>query len=121
MACGRHPEWPALPSRHPGALFCFSPRTKDGKHFTESRLLTGVSGLDEILYGGLQRNNVFLVEGDPGTGKTTLALQFLMSGTAQGERGLLLTLSESRRELSSIARSHGWSLDSIDIVESHSG
>ncbi|HTS46709.1 MAG TPA: ATPase domain-containing protein [Bryobacteraceae bacterium] len=82
-----------------------------------SRLLTGVSGLDEILYGGLQKNNVFLVEGDPGTGKTTLALQFLLSGAAQGERGLLLTLSESRRELNSIARSHGWSLDSIDIVE----
>jgi circadian clock protein KaiC len=82
-----------------------------------SRLLTGVSGLDEILCGGLQKNNVFLVEGDPGTGKTTLALQFLLSGTAQGERGLLLTLSESRRELNSIARSHGWSLDSIDIVE----
>ncbi len=82
-----------------------------------SRLLTDVSGLDEILYGGLQRNNVFLVEGDPGTGKTTLALQFLLSGSAQGERGLLLTLSESRRELNSIARSHGWSLDSIDIVE----
>jgi circadian clock protein KaiC len=82
-----------------------------------SRLLTGVSGLDEILYGGLQKNNVFLVEGDPGTGKTTLALQFLLSGTAQGERSLLLTLSESRRELDSIARGHGWSLDSVDIVE----
>ena len=81
------------------------------------RLFTGVSGLDEILYGGLQKNNVFLVEGDPGTGKTTLALQFLLHGTAQGEKGLLLGLSESRQELFSIARSHGWSLDSIDMVE----
>jgi circadian clock protein KaiC len=82
-----------------------------------SRLLTGISGLDEILYGGLQRNNVFLLEGDPGTGKTTLALQFLLHGTAQGEKGLLLALSESRQELIKIAGSHGWSLDSIDIVE----
>ena len=89
----------------------------DMETFLNSRLLTGISGLDEILYGGLQRNHVFLLEGDPGTGKTTLALQFLLHGASQGEKGLLLALSESRQELISIARSHGWSLDSIDIVE----
>lgn len=81
------------------------------------RLVTGVPGLDEILHGGLQSYNVYLLEGDPGTGKTTLALQFLLQGAAQGEKGLLLALSESRHELDNIARSHGWSLAPITIVE----
>ena len=81
------------------------------------RARTGVTGLDEILGGGLPTNHIYLIDGDPGTGKTTLALQFLMEGAKQGERGLYVTLSESRRELLAVAESHGWSLDGIDIFE----
>jgi circadian clock protein KaiC len=78
---------------------------------------TGVAGLDEILAGGLPHNRLYLVDGSPGTGKTTLALQFLLTGVAQGERGLYVTLSESREELTQVATSHGWSLDAIDVME----
>ena len=60
----------------------------------EDRLPTGVGGLDDILNGGLPRGHLYLVEGDPGTGKTTLALQFLLQGTARGEKGMYITLSE---------------------------
>lgn len=81
------------------------------------RARTGVAGLDEILGGGLPTNHIYLLDGDPGTGKTTVGLQFLMEGAKQGERGLYVTLSESRRELLSVAESHGWSLDGIDIYE----
>ena len=78
---------------------------------------TGVSGLDEILNGGLPTNHLYLVDGSPGTGKTTLALQFLMEGVRQGEQGLYVTLSESREELEQVAESHGWTLDGIEIFE----
>ena len=81
------------------------------------RARTGVAGLDEILGGGLPTNHIYLVDGEPGTGKTTLALQFLIEGAKQGERGLYVTLSESRRELLAVAETHGWSLDGIDIFE----
>lgn len=81
------------------------------------RLTTGVPGLDEILYGGLRPHNVYLLEGDPGTGKTTLALQFLLSGIERGEPGLLLALSESKNELADIAASHDWNLGKIHLVE----
>jgi circadian clock protein KaiC len=67
--------------------------------------------------GGYPRNHLFLVEGDPGTGKTTLALQFLLDGVRQKERGLYITLSESKDELIGVAASHGWSLDGIDLFE----
>ena len=77
---------------------------------------TGVEGLDDIL-SGLARNRVFLLEGSPGTGKTTIALQFLLEGRREGERGLYITLSETAEELRTNARSHGWSLDGIDIFE----
>ena len=77
----------------------------------------GIAGLDEILRGGLPRNRIFLIDGLPGTGKTTLALQFLLEGRAQGERGLYVTLSETSEELRAAAESHGWSLDGIEIVE----
>jgi circadian clock protein KaiC len=70
---------------------------------------TGVSGLDEILAGGLARGRLFLLEGSPGTGKTTIASQFLMEGVAAGERGLYITLSETEEELRDGAASHGWS------------
>jgi len=80
-------------------------------------LSTGIAGLDDILDGGIPAQRLYLVDGSPGTGKTTLALQFLLAGTARGERGLYVTLSESEEELDQVAASHGWSLDSVDIVE----
>jgi circadian clock protein KaiC len=76
-----------------------------------------VAGLDDILAGGLPSRRLYLVDGSPGTGKTTLALQFLLAGTARGERGLYVTLSETEEELDQVATSHGWSLDGVEIVE----
>ena len=78
---------------------------------------TGILGLDDILSGGFPAHQLHLVEGSPGTGKTTLALQFLLAGRERGEAGLYVTLSETRRELLAVARSHGWSLDGIHIQE----
>lgn len=78
---------------------------------------TGIEGLDDILRGGLVPNRMYLVEGDPGSGKTTLATQFLLEGVRLGERCLLVTLSESEEELWATARSHGWSLEGIKVVE----
>lgn len=78
---------------------------------------TGVEGLDEILGGGLTPNRVYLVEGNPGSGKTTLALRCLLEGAERGESALYVTLSETRAELIAVSESHGWSLDGIHIVE----
>ncbi|MEH0196408.1 ATPase domain-containing protein [Caulobacter sp. CCNWLY153] len=83
----------------------------------ESRVSTGVPGLDDILGGGLTRDRIYLVEGTPGSGKTTLALQFLLKGRELGESGLYITLSETEPELRAAAASHGWSLDGIDLFE----
>ena len=77
---------------------------------------TGVAGLDDILGGGFPRNRLFLVQGNPGAGKTTLALQFLLDGLRQGETGLYVTLSESDEEVTDVAQSHGWSLDGLERV-----
>lgn len=88
---------------------------------SSSRVTTGIGGLDDILDGGLPRNHVYLVEGDPGTGKTTLAMQFLMTGARLGEKGLYVSLSETERELRAVAESHGWNLDGIDIFELPAG
>ncbi len=82
-----------------------------------AELPTGAPGLDEILCGGYQGSRVYLIEGEPGTGKTTLAFQFLLDGCARGERGLYIALSESRDELVHTAQSHGWSLNGIEIFE----
>src|SRR6185312_15905672 len=84
---------------------------------TRPKIPTGVPGLDTILEGGIQPSRVYLVEGEPGTGKTTLALQFLMAGRERGEAGLYVTFSESCLELHAVARSHGWSLEGINIFE----
>src|SRR5690242_8604584 len=81
------------------------------------RVLTGVAGLDDILQGGLPRGHLYLLEGDPGTGKTTIALQFLLEGIRTGERVIYVTLSESRAELQQVAKSHGWSTNDLDIYE----
>jgi circadian clock protein KaiC len=84
---------------------------------SEADASTGIAGLDDVLAGGLARGRVFLLEGHPGTGKTTVALQFLMAGAALGERCLHITLSETEDELRSSAATHGWTLDGVEICE----
>ena len=78
---------------------------------------TGIEGLDRVLNGGFNRNQTLLIEGETGSGKTTLALQFILEGVRRGERVLYFTLSESSQELKAMAVSHGWSLDSVPIRE----
>ncbi len=78
---------------------------------------TGIAGLDQILHGGFPRHRLYMVQGDPGVGKTTLALQFLMAGARKGEKSLYITLSETQDELAAVAESHGWSLDTLEILE----
>jgi circadian clock protein KaiC len=83
-----------------------------------AKATSGIWGLDNILSGGFSRGNLFLVEGEPGTGKTTIALQFLLEGARTGEKCLYITLSETERELRDSAASHGWALgQSIEIFE----
>ena len=79
--------------------------------------LTGISGLDDILGGGLTPDRLYLVEGTPGTGKTTLGLGFLLAGAKIGETGLYITLAETEVELRAVAKTHGWSLDPISLFE----
>lgn len=81
------------------------------------RSKTGITGLDNILNGGFISHRLYLIQGDPGSGKTTLSLQFLMEGAQQGEKCLYVTLSETAEELHASAASHGWSLEGIDILE----
>lgn len=83
----------------------------------QSQAETGIEGLDNVLGGGFERGRSYLLEGNPGTGKTTIALQFLISGVQKGERCLYISLSETEDELYSTARSHGWSLDGLDLFE----
>lgn len=83
----------------------------------QSRCSTGIPGLDEILNGGLPENRFYLLKGEPGTGKTTLALNFLLEGARKGEPALYITLSETRDELLAVAESHGWNLDKIVLLE----
>ena len=78
---------------------------------------TGITGLDDILNGGLTPDRMYLVEGTPGTGKTTLGLGFLLAGAAIEEVGLYITLAETEIELRAVAKSHGWSLDSLQLFE----
>jgi len=84
---------------------------------SRDRVPTGISGLDEVLCGGLPANQLYLIQGKPGTGKTTLALQFLLEGVRQKERSLYITFSETHAELENVAKSHGWDLSHIDILE----
>lgn len=94
---------------------------KDGHQPTDPRVATGVQGLDAILGGGLPRDRLYLIQGDPGVGKTTLALQFLLEGRASGESCLYVTLGETPEELSAVATSHGWDLSGIDVFEVSTG
>ncbi len=83
----------------------------------KQRLRTGIEGLDDILRGGLEKGFLYLIEGSPGAGKTTLALQFLLEGAKQGERGLYISLAESESELRHVAASHEFNLDGITIAK----
>jgi circadian clock protein KaiC len=78
---------------------------------------TGVAGLDNVLRGGLPLDRLYVIEGDPGSGKTTLALQFLLEGARHGEPVLYVTLSETAEELYEVADSHGWSLEGVNLLE----
>src|SRR6188768_3342799 len=81
------------------------------------RASTGIEGLDEILGGGFTPHRMYLIEGVPGSGKTTMALQFLLAGVRNGESVLYVTLSETEEELRDVAKSHGWTLDGITVRE----
>lgn len=100
-----------LESKSDAAAFQADPRS------APQRIQTGIGGLDDILNGGLPQGHLYLVEGNPGTGKTTLALQFLLEGVRRGESVIYVTLSESRKELEQVVESHGWSADSLRIFE----
>src|SRR5690606_34609567 len=93
----------------------------NGDHFSSDddppRISTGNPGIDDILSGGLDANRMYLCEGHPGTGKTTLGMQFLLEGVKNGENVLYIALSESTRELRLVAKRHGWKLDGIEIFE----
>lgn len=83
----------------------------------EELLSTGVEGLDDILGGGLTTGRIYLIEGEPGTGKTTTGMQFLVEGARAGESVVYITLAETAAELSGVAESHGWSMDGIHVHE----
>lgn len=83
----------------------------------KARVATGIEGLDSILGGGFPQGRLYLLEGPPGSGKTTLSLQFLLHGLSKGERCLYITLSETADELREVANAHGWSLDGLDLFE----
>jgi len=84
---------------------------------SEAVAATGIEGLDHILLGGFPRDHVYLLQGDPGVGKTTLGLQFLLEGVRNGETAMYITLSETRDELLAVGRSHNWDVSKIHIYE----
>src|SRR5689334_18613707 len=91
--------------------------TQERKEDKRDPARTGIPGLDDVLCGGLPRNRLYLVQGDPGVGKTTLALQFLIEGMRQEERCFYVTLSETREELNAVARGHGFDIERLHIYE----
>ena len=95
------------------------PRPEHEEHVTiaSTQAMTGIAGLDEVLTGGMLRGYMYIVEGQAGTGKTTLCTQFLLEGRAHEEPCLLITTAETRDELAATAQSHGWSWAGIEILE----
>ncbi len=93
------------------------PEADQGAEDEAPRISTGSDGLDDVLGGGLDANRMYLYEGSPGAGKTTIALQFLLEGVRQGEKVLYIALSETLAELALVAKRHGWSLDGIEVFE----
>src|SRR3954471_1443612 len=93
------------------------PNANGSAVFRDKRCASGIEGLDDILNGGLPSDCFYLIQGDPGSGKTTLALQFLLEGVRRGESVFYVTLSETREELLKVTRSHGWSLEKIPLME----
>jgi KaiC/GvpD/RAD55 family RecA-like ATPase len=116
-----HPAQPARAVGVPGHVLApparCSPWGVMNAQIADSLAPTGVEGLDNILGGGLPAGCFYLVQGDPGSGKTTLALQFLFAGLSRGESVFYITLSETRAELERVARSHGWTLDKVPLLE----
>src|SRR5262245_35170153 len=92
-------------------------QTSAAQNDQEALAATGIDGLDNVLRGGFRSNRLYLIEGVPGSGKTTLALQFLLEGARLRESVLYITLSETRDELNEVAKSHGWTLDGLNIRE----
>jgi circadian clock protein KaiC len=90
-------------------------RQKNSDH--SPRIRFGISGLDDILHGGLPSGHLYLLEGTPGAGKTTIALRLALNNWAAGRKTLYITLSESKQELLAVATSHGWELDPVPIFE----
>ena len=109
--------WPKLTETIDGDTYKNMSHEKTSVSRDEARCPSGIDGLDTILGGGLPSNCFYLVQGDPGSGKTTLALQFLLEGVRRGESVFYITLSETKAELLKVARSHDWSLDSIPLLE----
>jgi circadian clock protein KaiC len=103
-----HPSLPVVRRRQRQVV-----TTADGSE----RLSTGIPGLDDVLHGGLAKGFLYLVEGNPGAGKTTLALQFLIAGAKRGEKGLYISLAETEAELRHVAGSHGMRLENIEICK----
>jgi circadian clock protein KaiC len=94
------------------------PPSKDAeKNPNTNRLSSGIEELDHILGGGFPARRLFLIEGAPGSGKTTLALQFLLAGAKNSEKGFYVTFSESEDEIRAVAESHGWTLDGVHLQE----
>jgi circadian clock protein KaiC len=83
----------------------------------ELRLQTGIPGLDDVLHGGMPAGHLYLIEGNPGSGKTTFGMQFLLAGVAAGEHTLYVTLAESRWELEQAAASHGFDISAVEVFE----
>ena len=90
---------------------------KDKLNVNATLVATGISGLDIVLNGGLPKERLYLLQGEPGTGKTTLSLQFLLEGVKRGEKTLYITFSETKEELLAVAKSHGWDLSHINLLE----